>query len=188
MIDNNDSMHAVAEDDSQNSATNSKDNKFVGGNLGSLDRSANNHLLLDPGMSTKDHMTKEDIGLKKIFELVSISGNPILEIKKDISDEKLVLPKRVNSTMVEKDDALTSPREKLYIHRKTTTYDTFIVSKWHTDMELSCTNSKWVARVYDEHKITENSDRLHKQQCYGQFLVDDSFMVPTRSIVYEHFN
>ena len=44
MIDNNDSMHAIADDDSQNSATNSKDNKFVGGNLGSLDRSTNNHI------------------------------------------------------------------------------------------------------------------------------------------------
>ena len=37
MIHNNDSMHAVADDGCQNSATNSKDNKFIGGNLGSLD-------------------------------------------------------------------------------------------------------------------------------------------------------
>ena len=37
MIHNNDSVHAVADDDYQNFATNSKDNKFVGGNLVSLD-------------------------------------------------------------------------------------------------------------------------------------------------------
>ena len=90
-------------------------------------------------MGTKDQMTREDIGLKTIFELESISGKPILEIKKAISDEKLVLPKRVNSTMVEKDDALTSPREKLYIHKRTTTDDSFIVSKQHIDIELACT-------------------------------------------------
>ena len=35
MIENNDSVHAVEDDDSKNYATNSKDNKFVGGNLGS---------------------------------------------------------------------------------------------------------------------------------------------------------
>ena len=37
MIHNIDSVDVVADDDSQNSATNSKDKKFVGGNLGSLD-------------------------------------------------------------------------------------------------------------------------------------------------------
>ena len=37
MIHNNDSVHAVADDECQNSTTKSKDNKFVGGNLGSLD-------------------------------------------------------------------------------------------------------------------------------------------------------
>ena len=37
MVHKNDSVHAVADDDCQNSATNSKDNKFIGGNLGSLD-------------------------------------------------------------------------------------------------------------------------------------------------------
>ena len=40
-------------------------------------------------MGTKDQMTREDTGLKKIFELESISSRPILEIKKAISDEKL---------------------------------------------------------------------------------------------------
>ena len=67
MIHSNNSVHAVADDDYQNYATNSKDNNFVGGNLGSLDRSTNNHLLLELGMGTKDHMTKEDTGLKTIF-------------------------------------------------------------------------------------------------------------------------
>lgn len=186
MIDNNDSVHAVAEDDSQNSAANSKDNNFVGGNLGSLDRSTNNHLLLEPGMGTKDYTTREDTGLKTILELEAISAKPILEIKKAISDEKLLLPERTNSTMVEKDAALTYSREQLSIHKKTTTDDSFIVSKQHTDMELACTDSKWGARVDEEHKITENSDRLHRKQCYGQCLVDDSFMVPTRSTVHEH--
>ena len=37
MIHNNDYVHAVPDGDCQNYATNSKDNKFVGGNLGSLD-------------------------------------------------------------------------------------------------------------------------------------------------------
>ena len=54
-------------------------------------------------------------------------------------------------------------------------------------MEISYTDSKWGARV-DEHKITENSDRLHRQQCYGQCLVDDYFMVPTRSTMHDHVN
>ena len=36
MIENNDSVHVVADDDIQNSTTNSKYNKFVGGNQGSL--------------------------------------------------------------------------------------------------------------------------------------------------------
>ena len=36
MTHNNDSVHVVADDDCQNYATNSKDNKFVGGNLRSL--------------------------------------------------------------------------------------------------------------------------------------------------------
>ena len=67
--------------------------------------------------------------------------------------------------MVEKDVVLTYPREKLTIHKRTTTDDSFIVSKQHTNMELSCTYSKRGARVADEHKITENSDRLHRQQC-----------------------
>ena len=40
-------------------------------------------------MGTKDQMTREDTGLKTIFELESISGKPILEIKKAISDENL---------------------------------------------------------------------------------------------------
>ena len=52
-------------------------------------KSTNNHLLLDPEMGTKDQMTREDTGLKTIFELESISGKPILEIKKAILDEKL---------------------------------------------------------------------------------------------------
>lgn len=184
-IGNNDSLHAVAEDDSQNSATNSKNNNFVGGNLGLLDRSTNNHLLLEPGMGTKDHTTREDTGLKTIFEL---EAKPILEIKKAISDEKLLLPERANSTMVEKDAALTYRREQLSIHKRTTTDDSFIVSKQHTDMELAHTDSQWGARVDDEHTITENSDQLHRKQCYGQGLVDDSFMVPTRSTVHEHVN
>ena len=55
-------------------------------------------------------------------------------------------------------------------------------------MELSCTYSKRGERVDDEQKIAENSDPLHRQQCYGQFLVDDSFMVPTRYTVHEHVN
>ena len=55
-------------------------------------------------------------------------------------------------------------------------------------MELACTYSKRGARVDDEHKIIEKNDRLHRQQCYGKCLVDDSFMVPTRSIVHEHVN
>ena len=41
-------------------------------------------------MATKDQMTREDTSLKTIFELESISGKRILEIKKDISDEKLL--------------------------------------------------------------------------------------------------
>ena len=93
-----------------------------------------------------------------IFELESISGKPILEIKKAISDEKLLLPERANSTMVEKYVALTYPREKLSIQKRTTTNDSFLVSKQHTDMELACKHSKRGARVDDEHKITENSD------------------------------
>ena len=60
--------------------------------------------------------------------------------------------------MVEKYVALTYPREKLTIHKRTTTDDSFIISKQHTDMELACTDSKWGARVDDEHKITQNSD------------------------------
>ena len=69
--------------------------------------------------------------------------------------------------MVEKDVALTYLREKLSIHKRTTIDDSFIVSKQHNDMELSCTYSKRGARVDDEHMITENSDRLHRHQCYG---------------------
>ena len=41
-------------------------------------------------MGMKDQMNKEDICLKTIVELESISGKPILEIKKAISDEKLL--------------------------------------------------------------------------------------------------
>ena len=73
-------------------------------------------------------MSREDTGLKKIFELESISGKPILEIKKAISDEKLFLPERANSTMIEKDVSLTYPREKLSIHKRKTIDDSFIVS------------------------------------------------------------
>ena len=90
--------------------------------------------------------------------------------------------------MVEKYVSLTYPREKLSIHKRTTIDVSFIVSKQHTDMESSCTYSKRGARVDDEKKITENSDLMHKQQYYGQFLVDDSFMVTTISIVHEHVN
>ena len=129
MIHKNDSVHVVADDDCQNSATNSKDNKFVGGNLSSLDRSTNNHLLLGLGMGTKDHMTREDTGLKTIFELESISGKPILEIKKVISDENLLLPERDNCTMDEKYVALTYQREQLSIHKRTTKDDSFIIYK-----------------------------------------------------------
>ena len=60
--------------------------------------------------------------------------------------------------MVEKDIFLTSLREKLSIHKRTTTNDSFIVSKQHTDMEISCTDSKRGERVDDEQKIVENSD------------------------------
>ena len=55
-------------------------------------------------------------------------------------------------------------------------------------MELACIDSKRGARVDDEQKIAENNERLHKKQCYAQFLVDDPFMVPTRSTVHEHVN
>ena len=54
-------------------------------------------------------------------------------------------------------------------------------------MELSCTYSKMSARVDDENKITENNDRLHIQQ-YGNFLVDDSFMIPNIYTVHENVN
>ena len=64
----------------------------------------------------------------------------------------------------------------------------FFFIKQHTDMELSCTYSKRGERVDDEHKIVQNSDRLHRQQFYGQFLVDDSFMVQTRSTLHDHVN
>ena len=90
--------------------------------------------------------------------------------------------------MVEKDVVLTYPREKLTIHKRTTTDDSFTISKQHTGMELSCTDSKRGERVDDEQNIVENSGQLHRQQCYGQFLVDDSFMVPTKSTVHEHVN
>ena len=90
--------------------------------------------------------------------------------------------------MSEKYVALTYPREKLSIHKRTTTDDSFLVSKHHTDMELSCTDSKRGERVDDEQKIVENSDQLHRQQCYFQCLVGDSFMVPTRSTLHEHVN
>ena len=90
--------------------------------------------------------------------------------------------------MVEKYVALNYSREQLSIHKRTTTDDSFIVSKQHTDMELSCTDSKRDERVDDKQKIAENSNRLHIQQCYGQCLVDDLFMVPTRSTVHEHVN
>ena len=69
--------------------------------------------------------------------------------------------------MVEKDVALTYLRDKLSIHKRTTIDDSFIVSKHHTDMELSCTYSKRGERVDDEENIAEKIDRLHKQQCYG---------------------
>ena len=52
-------------------------------------------------------------------------------------------------------------------------------------MELSCIDSKRGEMVDDKQKIVENSDLPHRQQCYGQFLVDDSFMVPTKSIVHD---
>ena len=108
MIDNNDYLHAVVDNDKQNSTTTSKDNNFVGGNLDFLDNSTNNHLLLELGMGAKDHMTREDTGgLKTIFELEAISGKPMLEIKNPISDEKLLPPKRANSTMVENDVSVT---------------------------------------------------------------------------------
>ena len=90
--------------------------------------------------------------------------------------------------MVEKYVTLTYPREQLSIHKRTTKDDSFIVSKQHTDMELSCTYSKRGERVDDEHNIDENSDQIHKKQCYGQFLLDDSFMVQTKSTVHEHVN
>ena len=70
----------------------------------------------------------------------------------------MLLPERANSTMVEKDVSLTYPREKLSSQNMTLTYDLFIVSKQHTNMELACKNSKRGARVDDEHKITKNSD------------------------------
>ena len=90
--------------------------------------------------------------------------------------------------MVEKYGALTYLREKLSICKRTTTNESFIISKQHTHMELSCTDSKRNVRVDDEQKVVENSDRLHIQQCYGQCLVDDSFMVPNRSTLHVHVN
>ena len=90
--------------------------------------------------------------------------------------------------MVEKYVSLTYLREKLSIHKRTTTDVSFIVSKQHTNMELSCTDSKRDERVDGEQKIAENSDRLHRQQCYVQFLVDDLFMVQTSYTVHENVN
>ena len=90
--------------------------------------------------------------------------------------------------MVEKYVSLTHPREKLSIQKRKTIDDSFIVSKQHTDMELYFTDSKRDERVDHKQKIVENSDLPHRQQCYGQFLVDDSFMVQTRSTVHEHVN
>ena len=90
--------------------------------------------------------------------------------------------------MVEKYVSLTYPREKLSIHKRKTIDDSFIVSKQHTNVELYFTDSKRDETVDDEQNIVENSDRLHRQQCYGQCLVDDSFKVPTISTVHEHVN
>lgn len=187
MIDNNDSFHAVAEDARQKCAIISNGNNVVGSNLGSLDRSTNNHALLEPGMGTKDH-TREDTGLKTIFELEAIGAKAMPEIKKTISDEKLLLPERANSTMVEEDAGLTYQREQLSILKSTTADDSFIVSKQHTEMGLANTDSQWGARVDDEHTITGNSDKLQREKYSGRCLVDDSFMVPTRSTVHEHAN
>ena len=83
-------------------------------------------------MGTKDQMTREDTGLKKILDIESISGKPILEVKKSILDEKLLLPERANSTIVKKYDALTYPGEQLSIHKRTTIDDSFAVSEQHT--------------------------------------------------------
>ena len=52
--------------------------------------------------------------------------------------------------MVEKDVALTYLREQLSIHKRTIIDDSFVFSKQHSDMELSCTDSKRGARVDDE--------------------------------------
>lgn len=186
--DNNDSFLAVAEDDRQKCATISNGNNFVGRNIGSLDRSSNNYALLEPGMGTKDYITRGDTGLKTIFELEAIGAKAMPEIKKTISDEKLLLPERANSTMVVEDTALTYQREQLSILKSTAADDSFIVSKQHTEMELANTDSQWGARVDDEHTITGNSDQLHREKYNGQCLVDDSFMVPTRSTVHEHAN
>ena len=140
-------------------------------------------------MGTKDQMNREDTGLKTIFELESISGKPILEIKKAISDEKLLHSLRGPILPWLRKMFLSLIREKNY---------PFIRGQQHTTHLLFLNNiliwnylahiQKWVPRVDDKQKMTENSDRLYRQQCYVQFLVDDSFMIPTRSTVHEHVN
>ncbi|KAH9290513.1 hypothetical protein KI387_034630 [Taxus chinensis] len=145
---------------------------------------------VEPEMDAKvkEHMNTENSDLQMISELEANNGEPMSEIRSTMSKEQLLLPQRANSTWVEKHAVMGAEREKLSIHKKPIIDDSIVISEQHSEMKLAHTVSQWDTSDNIEHTISRNDDHLHTGIRHGQCLVDDSFMVSTRSVPQEQAN
>eukprot|EP01018_Ginkgo_biloba_P009988 Gb_08521 [translate_table: standard] len=134
----------------------------------------------------------EDASLQRTLKFEALNGKPLPVYKKTISDEEFLLPQGTDSTRVRGDDLLENrwmaEREGSSIHKKSTTYDDFIVSRQAGQMNSTVVKPDPFAGDEVEHIINQHSDSLPSDKNCGQSLGDDSFMVSTRSILQDQAN
>ncbi|KAH9290882.1 hypothetical protein KI387_034999, partial [Taxus chinensis] len=99
-----------------------------------------------------------------------------------MAKDSLVLPERVGN------DALSEgwgfgESEGSSIHKKSTTYDDFIISREAGQTISHGAGSDPFADAEVEHTTNQRSDFQYTDMSYGQGIGDDSFMVSTRSIL-----
>lgn len=149
---------------------------------------ANDRASLEPEMDVKikEHMITENTDMQAIFELEANHGES--EIRSRMSQEPWLLPQRGYSTWDEKHAVIGAEREKLSIQKKAVIDDSIVISEQHSEIKLAHTDRQWDTGDNIEHTISRNDDRLHPGIQHGQYLVDDSFMVSTRSAQQEQAN
>ncbi|GLJ36265.1 hypothetical protein SUGI_0728040 [Cryptomeria japonica] len=148
---------------------------------------ANERASVEPemDMKIKEHMITENTDMQAIFELEANHGES--GIRSNMSKEPWLLPQR-GSTWDEKHAVIGDEKDKLSIQKKPVIDDSIIISEKHSEIKLGHTVRQWDTGDNIEHTINRNDDHLHPGIQNEQYLVDDSFMVSTRSAPQEQAN